>query len=73
LYPARAPASNTTKYMDLLKINPNAQPGDDRSGYIQGAYQFGGIAVTFLLALIGGVLSGKRLNCKKLKMSVLST
>ena len=68
LYPARVPARNTTKYQDLIRIQPQLQPGQGRSSYVQGAYQLGAILVTVVLALVGGVLTGNgnsRFKCLK--------
>ncbi|XP_066924364.1 ammonium transporter Rh type B-like [Clytia hemisphaerica] len=64
LYPARVPSSNTTKYQDLIKIHPEIPASQGRSAYIQGAYQFGGLLVTVILALIGGLISGASIRVK---------
>lgn len=59
IYPARAPAFNTTKFNDLLEINSKFQPGDDRSGYMQGLFQLVAMAVTLAISLLSGLLAGK--------------
>lgn len=43
-------------------IDDKFMPGDGRSGYMQGLYQFVGIAVTFLISLLGGLFAGEYLD-----------
>lgn len=60
LYPARVPERNTIKYQELIQIHAEFQPNQGRSSYVQGAYQLGALAVTIVVALVGGWLTGKR-------------
>ena len=59
LYPARVPGRNTTKYQDLIQIHPDMKPSQGRSSMIQGGYQFAALHVTIVIALVGGLLTGK--------------
>lgn len=57
LYPARSPRDNSTQLLDLQKFAP-IPAGDNRKGTIQALYQLATLAVTLLIAVCGGLLTG---------------
>lgn len=57
LYPARAPVANTTKLEQLRKFS-DVSAGKNRSGGVQAAYQLACLAVTVVVAVLGGLLTG---------------
>ena len=64
IFPARAPAFNTTQYLELIKFEPNPPHGLGRTADKQAAFQFAALSVTLASAIIGGLLTGKAMTPK---------
>ena len=58
IFPARAPVANST---ELLAINANltVAAGDGRTATMQAGMQVVALVVTMVIAIVGGVLTGK--------------
>ena len=59
IFPARAPVLNSTQYIELVELNPDAVAGLGWSAGKQAGFQFVALAVTLVVAILGGVLTGK--------------
>ncbi|CAD5113576.1 DgyrCDS2739 [Dimorphilus gyrociliatus] len=57
IFPARAPMENSTKLLEI-QANFTISAGDDRSAVQQGGYQFLAMAVTLIVALVAGAITG---------------
>ena len=61
IFPARAPVLNSTQYFELVELNQNAVDGLGWSAGKQAGFQFAALAVTLVVAILGGVFTGKLL------------
>ena len=59
IFPARAPVLNSTQYFELVEFDPGAVDGLGWSAGKQAGFQFAALAVTLVVAILGGVLTGK--------------
>ena len=58
MFPARAPILNSTQYQELVTFAPGAPDGLGRSAGLQAGFQFAALALTLVLAIVGGLLTG---------------
>ncbi|XP_028414012.1 ammonium transporter Rh type A-like [Dendronephthya gigantea] len=58
IYPARAPAMNTTEYAELTQHFPDINAGQGRSANIQCAIQVAALMITLAISTIGGLFTG---------------
>ena len=56
----RAPGANTTALHDIQAVLPDVTAGIDRSAIGQSGFQVLAVAITVLIAVIGGSLTGKQ-------------
>ena len=59
IFPARAPVLNSTQYFELVEFDPDVVDGLGWSAGKQAGFQFAALAVTLVVAILGGVLTGK--------------
>lgn len=59
MFPARVPATNTSEYF-RIKDNVDVSLGLGRTGMQQGGYQIVALLVTLCIAVVGGLITGKR-------------
>ena len=61
IFPARTPELNTTEYFALQDEYPGVEftPGLGRSAGKQAGYQLVAAAVTLLMAIVGGAVTGE--------------
>lgn len=62
VFPARTPVLNSTQYFELVKFEPDATGGLGWSAGKQAAFQFAALVLTLVLAIFGGLLTGKLWN-----------
>lgn len=58
IFPARAPVLNSTQYFELVEFDPDVVDGLGWSAGKQAGFQFAALAVTLVVAILGGVLTG---------------
>jgi hypothetical protein len=58
-FPARAPAFNSSEIADIQKVFSLVEPGDARSAGSQGGFQALALAVTLVIAIVSGALTGE--------------
>ena len=59
VFPARAPVMNSTEYLELVKLVPDAVSGIGRSAGHQAGFQMAALAITLAIAIIGGLITGR--------------
>jgi len=58
IFPARAPAFNTTELLAIQKFLPNVMAGEGRTGYQQAGMQAAALACTLGMAIVSGLITG---------------
>ncbi len=58
IFPARAPVVNSTEYLDLQAAGKGVA-GLGRSAGMQAGYQAAALVTTFVIAVVGGALTGR--------------
>lgn len=59
-FPARVPELNTTEFNQLKSQFADMEPGLGRSATNQAAFQMYALLTTLAVAIVGGLLTGKR-------------
>ncbi|XP_059484715.1 ammonium transporter Rh type B isoform X1 [Neocloeon triangulifer] len=63
-FPARAPMNNTSALNDVNEVLMFLEPGDNRSAIRQAGFQLIALLVTFIVAIVGGLITGFLLSCE---------
>jgi hypothetical protein len=58
IYPARAPAMNSTAYQELIQHSPDISAGQGRSANIQCGIQVAALVITLAISIAGGLFTG---------------
>jgi hypothetical protein len=61
-FPARAPHGNSSALNDVNEVLMFLEPGDNRTALQQAGFQLAALAVTLLVAIVGGLLTGTKHN-----------
>jgi hypothetical protein len=70
VFGARAPVENSTEFYKLQSLDVTFTPGQGRSAKRQALFQLAGLGATVVIAVIGGLLTGKIM---KLSLSLILT